>query len=109
LIFRAAGDAGYAAVPRGLPVQLVGGGADPSTERGRVVERLAQRMRRMGFSNLVSTIYEQTRHESLNELNRDVKLADLTEWWQRSVAPRRHDAESSCAYSELSVTRAGPI
>jgi alpha-beta hydrolase superfamily lysophospholipase len=34
----------------------------------------------MGFSNLVSRIYAETRHESLNELNRDVIMADFIEW-----------------------------
>jgi alpha-beta hydrolase superfamily lysophospholipase len=37
-------------------------------------------MRRMGFSNLVSTIYPQTRHESLNEINRDQVMAGFAAW-----------------------------
>ena len=34
----------------------------------------------MGFSNLVSTIYPQTRHESLNEVNRDQVMAEFGSW-----------------------------
>ena len=34
----------------------------------------------MGFSNPVSTIYADTRHESLNELNRDVITDDFIAW-----------------------------
>ncbi len=85
LIFYAATDDNFASVPRGLPFHLVGGGMDPSTDRGKVVERLAGRMRRMGFSNLVSTIYPQTRHESLNELNRDLIMEEFVGWAQRQI------------------------
>jgi alpha-beta hydrolase superfamily lysophospholipase len=37
-------------------------------------------MRAMGFSNLVSTVYAETRHESLNEVNRDAIMADFIAW-----------------------------
>ena len=44
---------------------------------------LAARMTRMGFSNLVSTIYAETRHESLNEVNRDIIMEDFGKWADR--------------------------
>ena len=44
------------------------------------MEQLAQRLRRMGFSNLVSTVYPQNRHESLNELNRDLIMDAFARW-----------------------------
>ena len=37
----------------------------------------------MGFSNLFSTVYADTRHESLNELNRDVIVAEFMEWAEK--------------------------
>ena len=85
-VFAGADDRNFAATRRGLPFHLVGGGADPESERGRTVTALAERLKRMGFSNLVSTIYPETRHESLNELNRDVIMADFADWVDRSIA-----------------------
>ena len=85
-VFAGADDRNFAAIRRDLPFHLVGGGADPESERGRTVTALADRLRRMGFSNLVSTIYPETRHESLNELNRDVITADFGAWLD-SVVP----------------------
>ncbi|KQZ30594.1 lysophospholipase [Mesorhizobium sp. Root552] len=79
-IFNGADDANFAAVRNTLPFNLVGGEKDPATDGGTAVEHLASRMRRMGFSNLVSTIYPQTRHESLNEINRDQVMADFAAW-----------------------------
>ncbi len=85
-IFRGADDAGFAAVRRSLPVNLVGGEKDPATDGGKAVEQLAKRMRRMGFSNLVSRIYPETRHESLNELNRNIIMDDFAAWLDGVVA-----------------------
>jgi alpha-beta hydrolase superfamily lysophospholipase len=79
-VFAGADDGNFAALRRHLPINLVGGEMDPATDGGKAVEHLADRLRRMGFSNLVSTIYANTRHESLNELNRDVIMADFAEW-----------------------------
>ena len=80
LIFAGADDANFANVRRNLPVNLVGGEKDPATDGGKAVEHLAGRMRRMGFSNLVSTIYPDTRHESLNEVNRNIIMEDFAAW-----------------------------
>jgi alpha-beta hydrolase superfamily lysophospholipase len=85
-VFSGANDANFASVPRGLPVNLVGGERDPATNGGKAVRDLAQRMERMGFSNLVSTIYPETRHESLNEVNRDMITNAFLEWAENAVA-----------------------
>lgn len=83
LIFAGADDRNFARVRRDLPFNLVGGEKDPSTDGGKAVEALAGRLRRMGFSNLVSTAYPETRHESLNEVNRDVVMQDFVDWLER--------------------------
>ena len=84
--FFGADNANFRDVPRAMPFHLVGGEKDPATDGGETVRNLERRMRRMGFSNLVSTIYSETRHESLNELNRDVIMADFAVWLDRVVA-----------------------
>ncbi len=84
-IFAGADDRNYAAIRRDLPLYLVGGESDPATDRGKAVRHHADRLKRMGFSDLAATIYPQTRHESLNEVNRDEVTADLVEWLERVV------------------------
>ncbi|MBL8575816.1 MAG: alpha/beta hydrolase [Mesorhizobium sp.] len=79
-VFRGADDRNFGDVPRDLPINLVGGAGDPATDGGKAVTELADRLRRMGFSNLVSTVYAETRHESLNEINRDRVMDDFMEW-----------------------------
>ena len=80
MVFAGADDRRFAGIRRDLPFNLVGGASDPESERGRTVTALADRLRRMGFSNLVSTIYADTRHESLNEVNRNIIMGDFVGW-----------------------------
>ena len=85
-VFYGADDANFSAVRKDLPFNLVGGAEDPSTFGGKAVTNLALRMRRMGFSSVVSTIYPETRHESLNELNRNMITEDFAGWAKAVVA-----------------------
>ena len=87
MVFAGADDRNFASVRRALPFHLVGGGADPSTVGGKAVEELAARMRRMGFSDVISRVWPQTRHEGLNEVNRDEITADFIDW-AKGVARR---------------------
>ena len=81
--FVGADDASFADVPRDKPFNLVGGEKDPATFGGKAVTDLEKRMSRMGFSNLVSKVYADTRHESLNELNRNIIMEEFAAWAKR--------------------------
>ncbi len=67
-------------LPEGLPVYLLGGGADPCTAQGQAMKRLARRMESMAMSDVTCQVLPETRHESLNELSRDQTTAAFTRW-----------------------------
>ncbi len=85
-ISRGADDASFGGIRRDLPINLAGGEMDPATDGGKTVEKLAGRMSAMGFSNLQATLYPRTRHESLNELNRNMIVNAFSDWAKRVVA-----------------------
>ena len=85
-VFHGANDSNFSTVRRAMPFNLVGGEKDPATDGGKAVEALATRMRRMGFSNLVSKVYAETRHESLNEVNRNIIMEDFAAWAEGTTA-----------------------
>lgn len=78
--------AGLGKLPTTLPVHLLGGRADPATENGRAVERLAARMRAKGMRDVTLSLLENTRHESLNDINRAETMAAFTDWADGAVA-----------------------
>ncbi|MGC4025419.1 MAG: alpha/beta hydrolase [Mesorhizobium sp.] len=79
-IFSDAKDKNYIQVDRDLPLLFIGGEKDPGTDGGKAVAAIAKRFDAMKFSNLISKIYPQTRHKSLNDINRDEVMADFVEW-----------------------------
>lgn len=85
LMRRGADDRNFVAVPKDLPFHLVGGAADPATGNGAAVRKLAARMRRMGFNRVTCSILPETRHESLNEMNRDETTQNFLDWLAASL------------------------
>ncbi len=73
-------------LPKTLPINLVGGGRDPATEKGRAMEWLAARLRRSGITNVHLTIYPSMRHETLNEYGREDARKALADWADGVVA-----------------------
>lgn len=89
LIFYGASNANFRSVPKTMPFHLVGGEHDPATDGGKSVTVLAKRMRAMGFEDVTGRVYGDTRHESLNEVNRDGIMEDFSAWAHRVLHPGR--------------------
>lgn len=75
-----ADDTRLAALPKTLPFHLVGGGADPVSLHGAAIERLGARLKAAGLADVTTTVYPQTRHECLNDINRHTVMADFAAW-----------------------------
>lgn len=80
LIFYGADNRNLAGVREDLPFHLVGGEKDPATGGGKTVRDLEARLCSLGFSSIMTKIHTDTRHESLNEVNHDIVMADFVEW-----------------------------
>lgn len=72
-------------LPKTLPILLVNGDQDPSTNNGREIIWLNDRFRKAGFSHVEVTIYKGMRHEPLNEIGWEVPVADFAAWCGRVV------------------------
>ncbi|MGH6759982.1 MAG: alpha/beta fold hydrolase [Phyllobacterium sp.] len=87
MVFNGARERTLKQVRRDLPFHLAGGNEDPATNNGAAVLDLAQRLRAGKFNNVTHKIYAGTRHEGLNELNRDTIMQDFAAWAEQ-VATR---------------------
>ncbi len=65
---------------KNLPVHIVGGGIDPCTDNGKDMEKLALKLKNNGLSDVTCNILDNTRHESLNEVNRDHTTKEFINW-----------------------------
>lgn len=63
-----------------LPIFIISGTHDPVGNCGREVTSYFQLLQRLGFQNVECILYEECRHELLNELNRSQIMGDIATW-----------------------------
>ncbi|MBR0555060.1 alpha/beta hydrolase [Ciceribacter sp. L1K23] len=63
-----------------MPIHLVGGGQDPATRNAADVRWLAKRLRHEDFRNVTMRIYEEMRHETVNEIGREQAIDNFCDW-----------------------------
>ncbi|MFD0916302.1 alpha/beta fold hydrolase [Pseudahrensia aquimaris] len=85
-IYFAADNQNLANLPNTLPVHLLAGDQDPCSLKGEAVRNIETRMSRAGLNDVTFTLLKDTRHESLNELNRDETTADFIAWLDKRFA-----------------------
>ena len=67
-------------LPKKLPVHIIGGAEDPSTLNGNDMKQLAIKLQNIGLDDVTCNILEGTRHESLNEINRNQTTKQFIKW-----------------------------
>lgn len=67
-------------LPKSLPVLLVSGAEDPVGNYGKSVEKVYQRYKECGIQDVEMKLYENDRHEILNEVDRDIVFQDILKW-----------------------------
>lgn len=67
-------------IPRGLSVAFVSGKEDPVGDFGKGVKRVYKRYKVAGIQDVKIRLYEEDRHEILNELDKESVYEDLLMW-----------------------------
>lgn len=67
-------------MPKELPVLFVAGAEDPVGDYGKGAERARQSFEDVGMKNVQMKLYENDRHEVLNESDRKEVYKDIYEW-----------------------------
>jgi alpha-beta hydrolase superfamily lysophospholipase len=86
LIYAGGDAANLAKLPKALPIHLIGGAEDPATDKGEAVNWLAEQMQKSGLSDVTVEILAGTRHETLNEINRDQSMDSFAAWLDSRIA-----------------------
>ena len=72
-------------IPKNLPVLLMSGAADPVGDYGRGVRKTHDMLHSMGMEKLELKLYEESRHELLNEIIRSVVAQDIYQWIKETI------------------------
>lgn len=74
------GNKTYQRIQKNLPILLFGGDKDPVGEMGKGVPKLANAYEKSGQTDVMCKLYENGRHEMLNETNREEVYTDVANW-----------------------------
>jgi alpha-beta hydrolase superfamily lysophospholipase len=85
---RLADPAQVARIPRNLPLYVAVGSRDPVNAGLTLLWALVDRYRAAGLEDVTVRVYDEARHEILNDVNRAEVIDDLLQWLQRVSAPR---------------------
>lgn len=67
-------------IPKDLPLFFVAGASDPVGNNGKSVTEVYHTYKSAGIKDIQIKLYENDRHEILNETDREVVFADLLQW-----------------------------
>lgn len=72
-------------IPNKLPIFMVSGTDDPVGEYGIGVQRIYETYKQSGIEDIRIKLYENDRHEILNELDKDVVYNDIYNWLEEHI------------------------
>lgn len=72
-------------IPKNLPVLLVSGTEDPVGSNGKGVKKAYAQYKKAGIRDLLLKLYENDRHEILNELDKETVYSDLLHWMEQRL------------------------
>lgn len=72
-------------VAKDLPVILASGTMDPVGDYSNGVKAVYEKLLQTGHNNVTLKLYENKRHEILNEVNKDEVYSDLNKWIEEKV------------------------
>ncbi|QEE15636.1 lysophospholipase [Promethearchaeum syntrophicum] len=72
-------------IPKDLPILILAGDKDPSSNMGKALDILIKRYEKYGIKNITKKIYKDARHEVFNEINRDEVIQDLVKWLDEHI------------------------
>lgn len=75
----------FKATPKDLPILIFSGDKDPVGEMGKGVKRVVKQYKRRGIENLTFNLYENGRHEMLNETNAEEVKLEILDWLKANI------------------------
>ena len=71
-----------------IPILITAGADDPSSGKGAGPARFVEQLTRTGHARVELKLFEDARHELVNELNREEIYACLCSWFLRQLPPQ---------------------
>lgn len=67
-------------IPKELPIYIFSGSLDPVSNMGKDIKKLYLKLLNAGLKNVYLKVYQNMRHETLNEVDKDIVINDVINW-----------------------------
>ncbi|MDF2606077.1 MAG: alpha/beta hydrolase family protein [Bacillales bacterium] len=78
-------------IVKNLPILIISGENDPVSNFGKGIHDLVLIYKNVGLSNIKYILYKNSRHELLNEVNKEVVITDTINWINEQLQPYSFD------------------
>ncbi|MCR4925259.1 MAG: alpha/beta hydrolase [Clostridiales bacterium] len=78
----------YESIPYSLPILLISGAVDPVGDYSKGVAQVYKDLKDSGHKDVTLKLYDNSRHEVLNEISKDVVFADVADWISKVVSSK---------------------
>ena len=75
----------FNSVPLSMHILMLSGSKDPIGDYGKGVEEVYKKLKKTGHKNVSMKLYDEARHEILNETNRQEVYEDIINWLNEKV------------------------
>ena len=72
-------------IPKSLPLFFVSGSEDPVGDFSKGVISAVKSLQKVGITNITLKLYEEDRHEILQEVDREIVFHDILQWMLQSI------------------------
>ncbi len=95
-----------AGIDKRLPIFIISGDKDPVGKMGKSVSKLYDMYNQLGIEDVKIKLYENARHEIVNEINKDEVYADVLEWLDNLASTAKSNEEGNEVVADVVETKA---
>lgn len=93
------------AIPKDLPIFIISGDRDPVGNMGLLVQNLYDMYNDLGLKSVKIKLYNNARHEILNEINKSEVYQDVADWIEAALPPVKKEDKSTKAVADESAEK----
>lgn len=79
----------YDSLPYSLPILLISGALDPVGDYSKGVAQVYKDLKDTGHKDVTLKLYDNSRHEILNEISKEVVYADVADWVKNVISTKQ--------------------
>ena len=78
------------AIRKDIPILIIGGTKDPVSGNGEGLRTLLVKYKNENINDVTLKLYDEARHEILNEINKEEVYSDIKDWMETRINEKNY-------------------